>query len=254
MTEAVGVGALDDGTGGEPCTEAIVQLALKLLADTGAGGHEAIILNLLRGFGVVGGREDGRVVPRSVEAHHDGGETEARSAEARDDGSGLEGGRIVDVDAVVMRVQGLDEVGVELTMNKTNIILLVTSSSDDTIIDSNIILDLAAHPTRNNRPAEMQKDQTGTRELRLPSGKDLVERALMVIEAQISDVVLAADVDDGVARLETGRIASADQRRVAVLREHAQHVDGQRLVGVEVFRHGSQKAATEHECEARRCE
>ncbi|RCI12765.1 hypothetical protein L249_1042 [Ophiocordyceps polyrhachis-furcata BCC 54312] len=110
VTEAVLVGASDDGAGGQPSTEAIVELALKLLADAGAGGKEAFILKLLRRLGVGGGRQDGRVVPRGVVAHHDGGEAEAGLVEARNNRGGLEGGRIVDIDAVVVRVEGLDEV------------------------------------------------------------------------------------------------------------------------------------------------
>ncbi|RCI12767.1 hypothetical protein L249_1042 [Ophiocordyceps polyrhachis-furcata BCC 54312] len=86
-------------------------------------------------------------------------------------------------------------------MNKADIIVpIIYGSGDDAVIEGDIIIHLAAHPTRNNGSPKI---------------------ALMMVEAQTADVVLAADVDDGVARLETVRIAGADQRRVVVLRKHA---------------------------------
>ncbi|RDA82596.1 hypothetical protein CP532_6326 [Ophiocordyceps camponoti-leonardi (nom. inval.)] len=71
VTEAVRVGASDDGSGGQPGTETVVELALKLLADAGAGDEEAFVLHLLRRLGVFGGRQDGRRITTAARVKPD---------------------------------------------------------------------------------------------------------------------------------------------------------------------------------------
>lgn len=80
----------------------------------------------------------------------------------------------------------------------------------------------------------MHVDQPRAGQLRVLAGKRGGEAALVVVVAVALGVVLAADVDDGVARLEDLGVARAHQAAVAVRGQHSQHVHGEGLVGVEV--------------------
>lgn len=80
----------------------------------------------------------------------------------------------------------------------------------------------------------MLEDEARAGELRVAAGKGGREAALVVVVAVALGVVLAAYVDDRVARLEELGVARADELRVVVGWQHAQHVHGEGFVGVEV--------------------
>lgn len=110
-------GLLDNGAGGQPGGGHEVEGALKLLADAAAGGEEELVLGLLGGVGV-GGLG---VVPGGVEAADHGAEGEAAGAEALLDARGLEGVAVVARDAVIVGVNGLDEVFVNLVVQQLDV-------------------------------------------------------------------------------------------------------------------------------------
>lgn len=60
------------------------------------------------------------------------------------------------------------------------------------------------------------------------------EGALVVVKAVSGGVVLAADIDDGVAFGQTGWVARAHERRRGIRREQTEEVDGESLVGMEM--------------------
>ena len=210
-------GALDDGAGRQPGLGVVVEVALKLLADAGAGGDEALVLSSL-GLDGVGGFG---VVPVGVEAADEGAEGEAAVAEALLDAGGGDGGRVVDGDTVVVGVEGLDKVLVQLFVEEIDV--------------SSLLLVLGqAQALGDDGAAKVHEDQAGAGELGGAAGEGGCEAALVVVVAVALGVVLAADVDNGVAGLEDLGVAGTDEGRVAVGRQHAQHVDGEGLVGVEV--------------------
>jgi len=117
-------------------------------------------------------------------------------------------------------VEGLDEGLVELVPQQTDLLAVLGV----------LVLQLLG----DEGAAEVQIDQAGAAPLGGAAGEGGGEGALVVVVAALGGVVLAAAVDDGVAGLQQGRVAGADQAGVAVGGQLAQHVDGQGLVGVEV--------------------
>ena len=80
----------------------------------------------------------------------------------------------------------------------------------------------------------MHPDEAGTAQLGRAAREDGIELALVVVVALCIVVVHAANVADNVAGLEDVGITGADERTVGVLREEAEEVDGEGLVGVKV--------------------
>ena len=223
---AVGEGLLDDFAGGQPGVGLVEELGDELLANEVAGLEETGVFFILRlllglrggvgadaGFGGVAGSGGG-----VVEAVDDAGHAEALVGEALLDASAAEGSRVVDGDAVVVGVEGLDEVGIELVVEE-------------------IVVGLGGRQTGDsldNLLAVVHPDKAGAAQLGCAAREDGVELALVVVVALCIVVVDAADVADDVAGLEDFSITGANEGAVGVLREEAEEVDGKSLVGVEV--------------------
>ena len=193
------------------------QLEDELLADKARGLEEALVflgLQLLLGLVRIG-----FLVEVEVVAVDDARDAEATVLEALLVASLLEGGVVVGRDAVVVGVKGLDYVVVQLLVENLGILAVEGEAS----------------LLRDDLLAKVLVDQAGGRELgRAAAGEELVELALVVVVAVLGVVVNAADVDDGVAGLEEGGVAGADQRAGGIAGEGAEQVDGKGLVGVEV--------------------
>jgi hypothetical protein len=77
-------------------------------------------------------------------------------------------------------------------------------------------------------------DQTSAAQFGCAAREDGIELALVVVVTLCVMVVDAANIADDVAGLEDVGITGADKSAVGVLREEAEEVDGQSLVGVEM--------------------
>ena len=115
------VGGLDDVSSREPSLGVVVESAVELLADTVAGLLEPGIFLRLGGHGVLGNG----VVPVAVEAANHSTEGEATVGEALLDAGSLESIGIVDADAVVVGVKGLDEAVVQLVPDQANLVTVL---------------------------------------------------------------------------------------------------------------------------------
>lgn len=209
-------GFLDDGASRQPGRGVVVQVALKLLPDAQARLAEPGVLGRLRLVGVAGPL----VVPVGVQAADDGAQREAALAVALLEPRGGDAGRVVDADAVVVGVEGLDEALVQLVVQQVDL--------------GGVLGHAGAELLGDDGPAEVLEDEARAGELGAAAGEGGGEAALVVVVAVALGVVLAADVDDGVTGCEEVWVARADERRVVVGWEHAQHVHCQRFVGVEV--------------------
>lgn len=126
---------------------------------------------------------------------HDAGDAEAAVVEALGyAGGGKLGGR-VDGDAVVVSVEGFDEVVVELLVEHVDV-----GACD---VEAGLLCD--------DLFAEVHVNQAGGGEFGRVGREDGVEFALVVVEAEGLWVVFPADVDDGVAGCEDGGVARADE-------------------------------------------
>lgn len=86
----------------------------------------------------------------------------------------------------------------------------------------------------NDGAAEVHVHQPRGRELGGVVGEGGREGALVVVIAVSGGVVLAADIDDGVAFGQTGWIARTHEGRRSIRRKQTEEVDSESLVGVEV--------------------
>lgn len=118
-----------------------------------------------------------------------------------------------------MSIDGLDEVFVNLVVQQIN-------------VRGSLVLSLKL--LSNQLAAKVHVDEPRGRQLGVLARESGGEPPLVVVVAIPLSVVLATDVDDGVARLERLGVARAHEGAVAVRGEHAQHVHGEGLVGVEV--------------------
>ena len=80
----------------------------------------------------------------------------------------------------------------------------------------------------------MHVDQARGRQLGGARGKRGREGPLVVVVAVLGRMVLAAHVDDGVAGGEKSGVTGADEGGWVVGGEHAEQVNGEGLIGVEV--------------------
>jgi hypothetical protein len=168
-----------------------------------AGSHDCCI-------GLAGG---GAV----VEAADNAGNAEAAVLELLLDASLLDVLGREDVDAVIVGIEGLDEVGVDLLEEEVAVGAL-----------------WQARHGRDDVLAEVEVDQAGRGKLGGVAGEDGVEAALVVVVALCVVIILATDIDDGVAFGKLGGVAGANELGVGVCGEVLQHGNSQRLVGVEV--------------------
>lgn len=72
----------------------------------------------------------------------------------------------------------------------------------------------------------VQEYQPGRGQLSVALRKGGIECTLVVVIAICGGRVFPADIDDGVAVCEKGRVARADERRGLVGREKSEEVDG----------------------------
>lgn len=226
------VGREHGGARGQPGGVVAVQFAQEGSAHQVAGGEEAgvfLVLGPPRGGGAVGGCRlegvggrggDGEVV---VEVADEGGEGDAGVVEAFREGGGVVGG--VDGDAVVVGVDGLDELVVELAPEDVRVSMVRAE----------------AGALGDDGFAEVKVHEAGGGELGVAPEEGGVEGALVVVVAVLGRVVLTADVDDGVACGEEGGVAGAEEGAGGVGGEEAEEVDGQGFVGVEVAVVGADK-------------
>lgn len=226
VLSAVGKGLLDNFASGQPGVVLVEELGDELLADEVAGLEEAGVLFILRlllglGGGVSADAGFGSITRCGgsvVEAVDDAGHAEALLGETLLNASAAEGSRVVDGDAVVIGVKGLDEVGVELVVEEV-VVGVGGRQTGDSLNDLLAIV----HP-----------DEAGAAQLGCAAGEDGIELALVVIVALCIVVVDAANVADNVAGLEDFGVTGADEGAVGVLGEETEQVDGESLVGVEV--------------------
>lgn len=176
----------DGGARGEPGEAGVLQLAEEDVADEAAGAREEAVL-ILRLTGR-GGRVREVHVP-DKRAQLDTAIPEAFLQTGRGDGR-----RVVDGDAIVVGVNGLDEVRVELLVQQAYV--LMVSREGDVL--------------RDDVPPEVHVDQARGGEPGVVVGEGGREGALVVVEAVFSGVILPAHVDNGVACCQDSRISGTD--------------------------------------------
>lgn len=186
------------GTCGQPGEAGVVQLAEEDVPDEGAGAREEAVL-VLRLAGR--GRRVRRVHVPDQRAQLDAAVLEALLQPGRGDGRG-----VVDGDAVVVGVDGLDEVRVELLVQQADVLMVRRER----------------HVLRNDLPPEVHVDQARGGEPGAVLGEGGVEAALVVVEAVSGGVILPAHVDDCVACFQESGISGADKGRGGVGREKAE--------------------------------
>ena len=125
-------------------------------------------------------------------------------------------GDVVGGDAVVVRVDGLDEVVVEL---------LEQGLGFGRVLGQ-------AGARGDYRVPEVQVDQARGGQLCVARGEAGAEGPLVVVVAVRAGIVFSAYVDHGVAGRQEGGVARAEERRVGVGGEQAEEVDGQSFVGM----------------------
>lgn len=87
---------------------------------------------------------------------------------------------------------------------------------------------------RDDRAAKVHVHQAGRRELGVVAGEGGRESPLVMVVAVVGRVIFAADVNDGMASGQLGRIPSADESRGGVGWELTEEIDREGLVGVEM--------------------
>jgi hypothetical protein len=213
VLQTVVVGGLDIVAGGKPRLCAVRDLDRELLANELGRLQEALVLSRLLLLCCVGLAGGGAV----VEAADNAGNAEAAVLELLLDASLLDVLGREDVDAVIVGIEGLDEVGVDLLKEEVAVGAL-----------------WQARHSRDDVLAEVEVDQAGRGKLGGVAGEDGVEAALVVVVALCVVIILATDIDDGVAFGKLGGVAGANELGVGVCGEVLQHGNSQRLVGVEV--------------------
>lgn len=205
---------LHDSAGRKPGSSVVGDVPVKLFADALTGREETGVLGPLGLFGI--GRLG--VVPVGVQTADDGAEGEPAVAEPLLEAGSFDSLGVVDGDTVVVGVEGLDKVLVDLVVQELHlggVLWLVELLGEDLL-------------------SEVQEHKTRARQLGLAARERHVEAALVVVVAVTVGIVLTANVDNGVARLEDLGIPGSDEGRVTVGGERPQHVYGESLVGVEV--------------------
>ncbi|KZL86489.1 hypothetical protein CI238_02633 [Colletotrichum incanum] len=213
-------GGLHDSAGRQPRLSIVVEIGIKLLANATARLNEALVFELL---GLDGVRRN-RVIPVGVQATDDGAESEGALAEALLKAGGGDGLGVIDGNAVVVGIQGLDEALVQLVVQQLNFCAVLGDG----------LLRSLAELLGDDGLAKVHEDEAGTRQLGVLAREGGGEAALVMVVALLAVVVLTANIDNGVAGLEQLGIASADQLGVVVGGQLAQHVHSQGLIGVEV--------------------
>lgn len=215
ILESVVIGLLDLVTRREPGVGTVRELKKELLADELRGLGEAHVLFSLLclwRLGLVGGWGTGPVVV----AVDNTGDAESTILELLLQPRLLKVLGRKGIDAVVVCVKGLNEVRVQLLEQNVPVVALQPSYGGDDVL------------------AKVQVDEPRRGELGAVAGEGGVEAALVVVVALGAVIVLAADIDDGVALGQHGGVAGADELGVEVGGQETQHGDRERLVGVEV--------------------
>lgn len=156
-------------------------------------------------------------LPARVEVGDHAGEGEVAVLEPR-------GQRVllgVHVDAVVVGVDGLDEVCVDL----------VVEVVDLRCVGGNRLVE--RDHRRNHLAAKVLVHQPGRGELRAVLVVERRRKLSLVVVEVLGAVVLAADVHDDIGRVPVGWVSRPNELGVSVLGEQAEHVNRERLVRVE---------------------